>query len=139
MDAADRQEKIEFILDHFDDPRNYGSLDPNDILQNFGNPGCGDVVTLYLKLDENERIEKVSFKGDGCTISQASASIMTEIIQGKTLSEIEELPPTTIIDIIGKELAMTRPRCASLGLDAAKLAVQSYRRKKMMEEIENDQ
>ncbi len=135
MNQMERQEKIELIMEHVEDPCNYGKLDPADIIQPFGNPGCGDVVTLYLRIGEDEVINDIRFEGEGCSISQAGTSMITEIVKGKTLKEIEEMPASVIIDELGKELAMTRPRCSTLGIDCAKSAVRSYRKKKMQESI----
>lgn len=77
----------EVILDHAKNPHNYGELDPCDGHGHRLNPTCGDTVDVYLTLDNEKRIEQVTFKGQGCAISQASASMMTDIIRGKTLDE----------------------------------------------------
>ena len=138
MDPGERQEKIEFILDHFENPRNYGILEDADIIQHGGNPGCGDSIIMYFKFSDDSTMEKVTFEGEGCTISKAAASMVTEMVQEKTIDEIETIPASSIIDILGKELAMTRPRCATLGLDTVKRAVKMLERKKMMEKIKYD-
>ncbi|MDQ5850556.1 MAG: iron-sulfur cluster assembly scaffold protein, partial [Chloroflexota bacterium] len=66
----DRQEQIDFILDHYHQPRKQGILDPADVTMPGGNPGCGDVVTIYLNVDRaTNRIAQVRFEGEGCTIS----------------------------------------------------------------------
>ena len=70
---TDRQEFIDFILDHYENPRHHGALENPDVVMRGGNPGCGDIVTMYLKLGPDERIVDVSFEGQGCTISQAAA------------------------------------------------------------------
>jgi nitrogen fixation protein NifU and related proteins len=80
----------EVILDHNRRPRNFGELDqPSGMAEGY-NPLCGDRVTVYLK-SKDGRIEEISFKGTGCAISTASASIMTEVLRGKTLEEAREL------------------------------------------------
>ena len=87
----DRQERIDFILDHHDKPRHRGVLPAADAVYSGGNPGCGDIVTFYLKVDGDGRIEDISFEGEGCTISQAASSIVTEMFHGKTLADVEAL------------------------------------------------
>ena len=74
----------ENILDHYQNPRNYGTLDHPDITYQDDNPLCGDVIRIDLKLDQDDRISEVAFSGEGCAISQASASMLTEEILGKT-------------------------------------------------------
>src|SRR5215475_10739527 len=84
-DIVDRQEAIEFLLDHYQHPRNHGPLADADVTMPGGNPGCGDIVTIYLKVGASgDQVEKVTFEGEGCTISQAAASILTEMAEGKT-------------------------------------------------------
>ena len=67
----DRQDYIEIILDHYEHPRNKGRMEDADIQLGGGNPGCGDLITVYVKVGEDDRIERVTFEGEGCTISQA--------------------------------------------------------------------
>lgn len=124
----DRQAQIEFLLDHYEHPRNRGVLQDPDVQMSWGNPGCGDVVTLYLKIDKTNRITEISFEGEGCTISQAAASILTENLKGKTLSEAEALSPHDVMELLGREVVLTRPRCAMLALDTLKLALKEHRR-----------
>jgi len=76
----------EVILDHAKSPHNFGSLDPHDAHSHRLNPTCGDVIDVYVKVDEGQRIA-VTFEGRGCAISQASASMMTDIVQDMTLTE----------------------------------------------------
>ena len=123
----DRQAQIDFILDHYENPRHYGPLEDPSVIQKGGNPGCGDVVTFYLKVDGDDRIEEISFEGDGCTISLAASSVVTEMFTGKTLAEIEATPSEAILDILGREIAGTRLKCATLGLNTTKEAVRRLR------------
>ncbi len=78
----------EVILDHFKSPRHHKPIEPHDVEQEGFNPLCGDHITLQLKIS-NDRVENIGFWGKGCSISQASASILTEEIYGKTLAEVE--------------------------------------------------
>ncbi len=124
----DRQEQIDFILDHYHQPRKQGILDPADVTMPGGNPGCGDVVTIYLNVDRaTNRIAQVRFEGEGCTISQAAASILLENIEGQPLTAVDRLDYNDIIDELGREVVSTRPRCATLALGTLKAAVKKYR------------
>lgn len=128
----ERQEYIEFILDHFNNPRNHGLLDDPDILVNGGNPGCGDVVTMYVKLGDDDQVSDVKFLGKGCTISMAGASLITEMVIGKTLREIEEMPYTPLIDQMGEDVVKSRLRCATLGIDTLKGGAREYPSRKAL-------
>lgn len=92
-----------------------------------GNPGCGDLITLYLKISDDGRIEEVSFEGAGCTISQAGGSIIAELIEGMTLDEVSALGTHTMIEEMGEETVKSRVRCATLALGTAQAAVKAYR------------
>jgi nitrogen fixation NifU-like protein len=125
----DRQEQIEFLLDHYESPRNKGQMPNADAVMTWGNPGCGDLITIYVKVNPEGKLEKVMFDGQGCTISQASASVLTEWVESKSIHEIEEINHEELIDLLGREVVMTRTRCALLSLDALKLALKEYARK----------
>ncbi len=122
----DRREYIEFIMDHFNNPRQKGSLEDPDLLVNGGNPGCGDVVTLYVKVDENDRITDARWDGHGCTISMAASSLLMEQIAGKTLQEVEAMPYSELIDELGREVVQSRLRCATLAIDTLKAGAREY-------------
>jgi nitrogen fixation NifU-like protein len=121
----DRAEALENILDHYQNPRNYGEMPDADVSLKGGNPGCGDIITMYLKFN-GETLEKVTYTGEGCTISQAAASMLTETLPGLTLEEIEALDFGTVVDLLGDEMVKTRPKCSTLGLDTAKIASRQY-------------
>jgi nitrogen fixation NifU-like protein len=123
----DRQAQIEFLLDHYENPRHYGVLADPSLAQSGMNPGCGDVVTLYLQLDEDERIVEVSFEGQGCTISQAGASLLTELITGLTLGEAAELDGETLAKQLGRDIVLNRTACATLGLNTLYVAAEKWR------------
>ncbi len=122
----ERQEYIEFLLDHFNNPRNRGSLEDPDIMVNGGNPGCGDVVTLYVKLDGEEHITDIKFEGHGCTISMAASSLLTEMVQGKTLEQVRQLDYSELIDTLGREVVQSRLRCATLAMDTLQGGAREY-------------
>ena len=123
----DRQAQIDFILDHYENPRHYGALPDADAVARGINPGCGDVVTIYLKADGAGHIAALSFEGEGCTISQAGASVVTELFTGKALADVEAASPDVILDLFGREIAATRLKCATLGLNTTKEAVKAFR------------
>ncbi len=123
----DRQEFIDFILDHYENPRHHGAMENPDVVMRGGNPGCGDIVTMYVRLDEGERITEVSFEGEGCTISQAAASIVTEKVIGRTLAEVTALDARIVVDEMGREVVANRLRCATLALNTLKAAEKKYR------------
>jgi len=124
----DRQAYIEYILDHFQQPRNKHRLEAADVQLGGGNSGCGDLITVYLKVGDGDRVEDVSFEGEGCTISQAGGSIITELIEGLTLDEVKELGTATMIEEMGEDIVKSRVRCATLALGTAQAAVDLYRR-----------
>lgn len=130
----DRQAYIEDILDHYQHPRHKGKLDPNDGVADGGNPGCGDVVTMYVRMGPDGRIADVSYEGQGCTISQAGASMLTEMAIGKTPEEIQEMDYEAFMDHMGREVVISRARCATLGLGTLKAATDQYVKRRRAEQ-----
>ncbi len=112
----------EVILDHYQNPRNYGTLEPADISYQEDNPVCGDQIRLDLRLKDG-RVSEVRFSGHGCAISQASASMLTEAIQGKTLEEVKSFSKDDILDMLGIPLGPVRIKCALLALKVLKAGV----------------
>ena len=110
----------EVILDHYKNPCNFGTLDPADISYEDDNPLCGDKIRIDLRLDENNRIKEAAFSGHGCAISQASASMLTEEILGKTLDEVKQFGKEQILELLGIELGPVRLKCALLSLKVLK-------------------
>jgi nitrogen fixation NifU-like protein len=122
----DRQTRIALLVDHFKKPRRRGTLPDADVSMPGGNPGCGDVVTMHVKAAPDEdRIEAVRFEGEGCTISQAAASILTDRAQKKryTFDEVAALSYEQVIEMLGEDIVGSRPRCATLALGTLKAAV----------------
>jgi nitrogen fixation protein NifU and related proteins len=122
----DRQEAIEFLIDHYDNPRNYGPLEDADVSLSGGNPGCADIITMHARFDKNGKLEAVKWEGEGCTISSAAASYVTEITQGMTAEEVEKMSFEDLMELLGRELVMTRPTCATLALGTLKKGVHEY-------------
>ncbi|HEV2461836.1 MAG TPA: iron-sulfur cluster assembly scaffold protein, partial [Ktedonobacterales bacterium] len=129
----DRQEAIEFLLDHYQHPHNRGPLADADIHLTGGNPGCADRVEMFAKVGPDGLVEEVTFEGEGCTISMAAASYVTELAQGKTLEELEDLSFETLIDDLGREVVMTRPTCATVALGTLKKGAHELRMKRLAE------
>jgi nitrogen fixation protein NifU and related proteins len=123
----DRQAFIDNILDHYENPRHRGKLKDATVTMKGGNPGCGDIIEVYLKVDENDRIADVSFEGEGCTISQAAASILSEQIIGQTLEDVKNMDHTQFIEDLGREVVINRLKCATLALNTVKAAERKYR------------
>ena len=101
-----------------------------DVQLGGGNPGCGDLITLYLKIGEGDRIESVTFDGEGCTISQAGGSIIAEMVEGMTLDEVKELGSQTMMDEMGEDVVKSRVRCATLALGTLQGAVNLFKQNK---------
>ncbi|HVV58243.1 MAG TPA: SUF system NifU family Fe-S cluster assembly protein [Gaiellaceae bacterium] len=114
----------EVILDHYKNPRGHGLLEDPDAHAEGQNPLCGDEVTVSVRFGEDgETIEQVGFEGRGCAISQAATSMLTELVQGRTASEVAELPKEELLDEIGIPLTPVRLKCAILGLGVLKVAL----------------
>jgi len=129
----DRQEAIDFLLDHYENPRNRGSLDHPDVSLSGGNPGCADIITMQARFDKDGKLEEINWDGEGCTISRAAASYVTEIVQGMTAEEIEAMSFEDLIEQLGRELVMTRPTCATLALGTLKKGVHEFHMRKRAE------
>ena len=127
----DRQAYIEFLLDHYQNPRNKGRIEDADVVVSGGNPGCGDVVTLYIKKGEGGSIERVQFEGEGCTISQAGTSIIAEMADGSPVAQFEEMGYEEIVELMGKDVVMSRVRCATVGLGTLKAGLKELRAKEI--------
>jgi nitrogen fixation NifU-like protein len=114
----------EVILDHFKNPRSYGLLADADASAEGQNPLCGDEVTVSVRFAaDGETIEEIGFEGQGCAISQAATSMLTEIVIGRTATEIAALPKEELLDEIGIPLTPIRLKCAILGLGVLKVAL----------------
>jgi nitrogen fixation NifU-like protein len=132
---VDRSEYIEYLLDHYQNPRHKHRMEGADVQLGGGNPGCGDLITMYLKVDENDRITEASFEGEGCTISQAGGSIITEMLPGMTLQEVKELGTSTMIDEMGADIVKSRVRCATLALGTAQAAIDQLLNERVRDDL----
>lgn len=117
----------EIILDHYQNPHHAGALVQPTISARDSNPLCGDRLQLDLRLDESGRICEVGFKGEGCAISQASASMLTDELIGKTLVEAEKLSNEDMHAMIQVPLSPARVKCALLSLSTLKKGILHYK------------
>ncbi len=112
----------DILLDHYRNPRNFGHLKVKTHTVRLYNPLCGDVVELDASV-KNGKVESVAFSGEGCVISTAAASILTEYAKGKKLSELINLDRKSMIKLIGIEVTAGRIKCLMLPLEALQKAI----------------
>ncbi len=118
----------ELILDYYRNPRNFGKLDPHDIDAKDLNPLCGDEVEMQIRVSpDKDKIEEIKFIGKGCAISQASASMLTEMAKGKSLEWVKGLSRDDILKMLGtSDLGPARIKCAMLSVKVLKTGVYGY-------------
>lgn len=114
------------LLEVFQNPKNKGKVSNPDLESKLLNPLCGDEVTLQIKLKDGKLVEKAVFSGNGCAISQASASLLAEKIEGKNLDNVRKLKGNDILELIGINPTPARMKCALLSLEV------------LMEALKND-
>lgn len=112
----------EIILDHYKNPRNRGTLDPHDFSYEDVNPLCGDEVRIDVRV-ENDKVKEIAFSGRGCAVSQASASILTEMVEGLPLDEVKAITKDDLLDEIGIPVSPARLKCALLSLKVLKAGI----------------
>ena len=112
----------ENILDHYKYPRNQGTLDHPDISYEDGNPLCGDKLRMDFQIKDG-KIDAVRFSGQGCSISQASASMLCERIEGQSLEDVKKISREDVLEMLGIELGPVRLKCALLALKTLKAGV----------------
>ncbi len=115
----------EQILDHYKNPRNFGTLKNASVHHHEYNPLCGDELDLFLII-ENNKVADVKINGHGCAISQASASMLSEHIKGKSLDELKKMTKENILEMLGIPISPVRLKCALLSLDTLKNSIIIY-------------
>ncbi len=115
------------VMDHFTNPRNVGEIENPDGIGQIGNPICGDIMKLYIKV-KDDRIVDVKFKTFGCGAAIATSSMITELVKNKTLEEAEKISRKTVADALDG-LPPNKMHCSNLAADALHKAIEDYRSK----------
>ena len=117
----------ELILDYYRNPRNYGKLEKFDIDARDTNPLCGDEIEMQIRVGDGQKIDEIKFTGKGCAISQASASMLTELAKGKPLDWVKQVSKEDVFKMLGDpDLGPSRVKCALLGMKVLKTGVYGY-------------
>ncbi|WP_456475831.1 iron-sulfur cluster assembly scaffold protein [Candidatus Pyrohabitans sp.] len=123
----------ETLIDHFRNPRNMGRMENPDGVGKVGNPACGDVMYIYIKVGKNENgkevIEDIKFETFGCAAAIGTSSMVTELAKGKTLEEAEKISKADVADAVGG-LPPIKMHCSLLASDGLKAAIEDYRKRK---------
>jgi len=117
----------EIVMDHFANPRNMGDMDEPSAVGNVGNPACGDMMRLYLKIEDGKVVD-AKFKTFGCGAAIASSSMLTEMIKGKTLEEAMKLTNQEVVDALGG-LPPVKIHCSVMAEEALKAAMEDFEKK----------
>ncbi len=117
------------VMDHFTNPRNVGEIEDADGVGEVGNPVCGDMMTFYIKVDEEGRLSDVKFKTFGCGAAIAVSSMVSEMAKGKTIEEALKITRNDVAEELGG-LPKNKMHCSNLGADALHLAIEDYLKKK---------
>ncbi len=123
------EELMDVIMDHYENPRNYGQLDDPDVQQTESNLGCGDHITVYLNI-QSGIVEDIKFEIKGCIISHAGTSLISEFVKGRTTGEIKNTGLDKMKEFLSKDIVIRRPQCVGLGIDTIKKAIIKYEKQK---------
>jgi nitrogen fixation NifU-like protein len=115
------------ILEHYRQPHNFGTLPSHDAVFEGSNPLCGDRITIQLAFSDDGVVRDVAFQGRGCAISQASASLLTDSIRGRSVADVAAMTSQDVLDLLGIEISPARMKCALLSLDTVHHALESRR------------
>lgn len=116
------------LLEHFKKPHNQGSIDQADAIGEVGNMKCGDIMKVYLKIDQ-DKITDIKFETLGCAAAIATSSVLTDLAKGKTLTEAEKINKQDIVDVLGG-IPAPKFHCSILAEEALKVAIKNYKAKK---------
>ncbi len=115
----------ELVMDHFSNPRNVGEIDDADGVGQVGNPVCGDIMRMTIKVDGDDHITDIKFKTFGCGAAVATSSMVTEMVMGKSLADAAEISNRTVAEALGG-LPPQKMHCSNLAADAVHLAIEDY-------------
>lgn len=115
----------DLVMDHFSNPRNVGEIEDADGVGQIGNPVCGDVMRISIRVDDEDRVAEAMFKTFGCGAAVATSSMVTEMVKGKTLGEAAEISNKAVAEALGG-LPAAKMHCSNLAADALHLAIQDY-------------
>jgi nitrogen fixation NifU-like protein len=121
------------VMDHFTNPRNVGEIEDPDGVGEVGNPVCGDMMTFYIKVDDEGRLSDVKFKTFGCGAAIAVSSMVSEMAKGKTIEEALKISRNDVAEELGG-LPQNKMHCSNLGADALHKAIEDYLQKKEAKE-----
>ena len=121
------------VMDHFMNPRNVGELEDADGVGQVGNEVCGDIMAMYIKVDDDGRINDASFKTFGCGAAIATSSITTELVKGKSIDEALELSNAEVAEALDG-LPPAKMHCSNLAAEALHAAIEDYRRRREQDE-----
>lgn len=128
------EELMDVIMDHYENPRNYGQIDNPDVQQTESNLGCGDQITIYLNM-RSDRVEDIKFELKGCIISQAGTSLISEFVKGRTTKEIKNTGLNKMKEFLSKDIVIRRPQCVGLGINTIKKAIIKYEKQRGLVKI----
>jgi nitrogen fixation protein NifU and related proteins len=120
----------ENILEHYENPQNFGEISNPTVSVEDSNPLCGDKLGVHILIDDKEIIKDIKFHGHGCAISMAAMSMLTEKLLGKNINYIKDLSKDDILEMLGIPISMTRIKCALLSLKISKLGFIEYHKDK---------
>ena len=120
----------ENILDHYKHPHNSGKLASCSFDHKEHNPICGDIIHMYVEVDDKHVVSDVTFEGDGCAISQASVSMLTDFIKGKPLEDLKKITREDILGLLGIKIGVVRMKCALLSLKTLHKGIEGFEGKK---------
>lgn len=116
----------EYILEHYRHPHHFGTLEDKTFEAEGVNPLCGDEIKVQVRVDDENRVQDLRFSGQGCAISQASMSILSDEIIGKTLDEVAAMNKEDVVELLGIPLTPVRLKCALLGLIVVKVGMHDH-------------
>ena len=122
---SDEEMNTEILLDHYRNPHNYGQVDyPTAKVLEY-NPVCGDTVQMTVKISDGKVVE-AKFIGRGCSISQGTASMLTDRVTGKTVGEVKNIKEEDVLSMLGLKLGPSREKCALLSLNTLQKCIREY-------------